>query len=134
MIHDEATSSNEAHAKFKKVQQGVENEGYYFSKKERKKSRLNSSKFVLQLQIGVVLCFISNSICLFKVSNKRFFEYVTVVTRTMTQLNSQNTPLKIELTYHQSQLNICCWNKVPLGHKKEVGYMEPLRGSKRQTW
>lgn len=35
MIHDEATSSNEAHAKFKKVQQGVENEGYYFSKKER---------------------------------------------------------------------------------------------------
>ena len=70
----------------------------------------------------------------FKVSNKRFFEYVTVVTRTMTQLNSQNTPLKIELTYHQSQLNICCWNKVPLGHKKEVGYMEPLRGSKRQTW
>ena len=40
MIHDEATSSNEAHAKFKKVQQGVENEGYYFSKKERKKSRL----------------------------------------------------------------------------------------------
>ena len=49
MIHDEATSSNEAHAKFKKVQQGVENEGYYFSKKERKKSRPNSSKFVLQI-------------------------------------------------------------------------------------
>ena len=131
MIHDEATSSNEAHAKFKKVQQGVENEGYYFSKKERKKSRLNSSKFVLQ--IGGLMFHFKFDLSL-KVSNKRFFEYVTVVTRTMTQLNSQNTPLKIELTYHQSQLNICCWNKVPLGHKKEVGYMEPLRGSKRQTW
>ena len=132
MIHDEATSSNEAHAKFKKVQQGVENEGYYFSKKERNvqlikvcTSTSNWSRSYVSFQIRFVLK---------RISNKRFFEYVTVVTRTMTQLNSQNTPLKIELTYHQSQLNICCWNKVPLGHKKEVGYMEPLRGSKRQTW
>ena len=134
MIHDEATSSNEAHAKFKKVQQGVENEGYYFSKKERKKSRLTHQS--LYCNFKLVPSYVSFQIrfVFLKFRTKDFFEYVTVVTRTMTQLNSQNTPLKIELTYHQSQLNICCWNKVPLGHKKEVGYMEPLRGSKRQTW
>ena len=51
MIHDEATSSNEAHAKFKKVQQGVENEGYYFSKKERKKSRLTHQSLYFNFKL-----------------------------------------------------------------------------------
>ena len=62
MIHDEATSSNEAHAKFKKVQQGVENEGYYFSKKERNvqlikvcTSTSNWSRSYVSFQIRFVL-------------------------------------------------------------------------------
>ena len=73
MIHDEATSSNEAHAKFKKVQQGVENEGYYFSKKERKKSRLTHQSLYFNFKLEQILCFISNSICTLKNFEQKIF-------------------------------------------------------------
>ena len=38
------------------------------------------------------------------------------------------------VTHHQSQLKICCWKRVPLGQRKEVGYMLPASGSSRHTW